>query len=176
MATASQTSITPRARAGVHSDPERGHRLRLQFAWVVSISLVLWLAVYGFPYYWLDLAGRADSPLHAALRPSGTIGLRLGMLATVLFVGLFLYPVRKRWPWLNRIGTTRHWLDFHVLLGIIAPLVVTFHSSFKLAGIAGIAYWIMIAVALSGFVGRYLYAHIPLSLNTAELSLNEMES
>jgi hypothetical protein len=34
----------------------------------------------------------------------------------------------------------------------------------------------MMAVALSGFVGRYLYAQIPRSLNTAELSLQEMQS
>ena len=176
MATASQTSITANARAAGPSDPERWHRLRLRFAWLVSISFVLWLITYGFTYYRLDLAGRASSPHHAALRPSGTVGLRLGMLGAVLFLGLFLYPIRKRWPWLNRIGTTRHWLDFHVLLGIVAPLVVTFHSSFKLAGIAGVAYWIMIAVALSGFVGRYLYAQIPRSLNTAELSLNDMAS
>jgi hypothetical protein len=176
MATASQTSITTNVRAAGRSDPERWHRLRLRFAWLVSITLVLWLVIYGFAYYRLDLAGRASSPYHAALRPSGTVGLRLGMLGAVLFVGLFLYPIRKRWPWLNRIGTTRHWLDFHVLLGIVAPLVVTFHSSFKLAGIAGVAYWIMIAVALSGFIGRYLYAQIPRTLNTAELSLNDMES
>jgi hypothetical protein len=176
MATASQTSITTHARAAKRSNTERWHRLRLRFAWLVSISFVLWLVIYGFPYYRLDLAGRASSAYHAALRPSGAVGLRLGMLGAVLFLGLFLYPIRKRWPWLNRIGTTRHWLDFHVLLGIVAPLVVTFHSSFKLGGIAGAAYWIMIAVALSGFVGRYLYAQIPRSLNTAELSLKEMES
>jgi len=176
MATASETTITAGGQAARRPDPERWHRLRLRFAWLVSIGLVLWLAGYGFSYYRLDLAGRASSPYHAALRPSGTVGLRLGMLGAVLFLGLFLYPVRKRWPWLNRIGTTRHWLDFHVLLGIVAPVVVTFHSSFKLAGIAGVAYWIMIAVAVSGFVGRYLYAQIPRSLNTAELSLKDMET
>ena len=142
----------------------------------MSITFLVWLGVYGFPYYKLDLAERAGSPYHALLRPSGTIGIRLGILGTVLFIGLFLYPIRKRWAWLSRIGTTRHWLDFHVLLGIVAPLVVTFHASFKLRGLVGAAYWIMIAVALSGFVGRYLYAQIPRTINTAELSRKEMES
>jgi hypothetical protein len=34
----------------------------------------------------------------------------------------------------------------------------------------------MIAVALSGFIGRYLYAQIPRSLNMAQLSFGELES
>ena len=158
------------------ADAASWHRARIRSAWLVSIAFVFGLVVYGFPYYKLDLARRANSPYHALLRPSGTIGIRLGILATLLFIGLFLYPIRKRWPWLGAIGQTRHWLDFHVLLGIIAPVVVTLHASFKLRGLVGVAYWIMIAVALSGLVGRYLYAQIPRTLSTAELSRKELES
>ncbi len=83
------------------------------------------------------------------------------MPASVCFCVLFLYPIRKHWPWLGRMGKTKNWLDFHVLWGITAPIVITLHSSFKLSGLAGLAYWIMMAVALSGFAGRYLYAQIP---------------
>jgi hypothetical protein len=36
------------------------------------------------------------------------------------------------------------------------------------------AFWIMLLVAISGFVGRYLYAQIPRSINAAELSLREL--
>ena len=43
-------------------------------------------------------------------------------------------------------------------------------------GLAGIAYWIMIAVMLSGLVGRYLYSQIPRRINAAELSLQEMQA
>jgi hypothetical protein len=78
--------------------------------------------------------------------------------------------------WLASIGKTRHWLDFHVLVGISAPIVITYHAAFKLAGVAGIAYWIMIAVAVSGFAGRYIYAQIPRSLNTAQLSFGELQT
>jgi hypothetical protein len=62
-----------------------------------------------------------------------------------------------------------------VLLGLTAPLVIAFHASFKFRGIAGMAFWIMAAVALSGVVGRYLYAQIPRSLSTAELSMKESQ-
>jgi hypothetical protein len=133
------------------------------------------LLVYGLAYYWSSPEQRALSPKHAYLKPSGFIGLRMGMFGFLLFLLIFLYPLRKKWAWLGRQGSSKRWLDFHVLLGLLAPVVITFHSSFKFSGIAGVAYWIMIIVALSGVVGRYIYAQIPRSLNSAELSLQEAQ-
>ncbi|MBI1787325.1 MAG: hypothetical protein HYR60_07215 [Acidobacteria bacterium] len=156
-------------------DPERGHRLRLVLAWIAVGGLIAFLAVYGFSYYRLDLPSRAYSSMHPLLRPSGVIGVRLGILGLIMFLLLYLYPLRKHWEWLAQFGQTKHWLDFHVLLGITAPLVITLHSSFKLNGLAGVAYWIMVLVALSGFIGRYLYAQIPRRISTVEMSSKEME-
>jgi len=153
-----------------------GYKIRITLAILAAVGFVLWLAIFGIDYYRLDLAERVESPLHAVLRPSGTIGLRLGMLGVVLFLLLFLYPLRKRWRWLASIGKTKHWLDFHSLIGITAPIIITFHASFKFSGLAGIAYWIMIAVALSGFIGRYLYTLIPRSLHATELTAGELDS
>jgi hypothetical protein len=64
-------------------------------------------------------------------------------------------------------------MDFHVLLGVFAPFVIAFHGSFKFRGFAGMAFWIMTAVAVSGVVGRYLYGQIPRRVTAAELSLSE---
>jgi len=54
-------------------------------------------------------------------------------------------------------------------------VLITFHSSFKLRGVAGYAYWSMIAVVLSGIVGRYLYGRIPRKLGAVEMSVDEAE-
>ena len=67
-------------------------------------------------------------------------------------------------------------MDFHVIAGITAPILIAYHASFKFQGIAGVAFWIMLAVAVSGVIGRYLYAQIPRSLSAAELSLAELET
>jgi hypothetical protein len=109
------------------------------------------------------------------LRPSGTVGVDLGMIGVLMFFIIFLYPLRKRWGWLGRQGNSRHWLDFHVVLGTAAPIVIALHSSFKFGGIAGMAFWLMTAVTLSGFIGRYLYSQIPRSLNAAELTIKEIQ-
>jgi hypothetical protein len=158
----------------VRVDLEKGHRTRLLLAWMLALALVLVIAGYGWDYYTLGSDDRPFSPKHAALRPSGSIGIKLGMLGVFLFFLIYLYPLRKKWGWLARQGNSRHWLDFHVVLGTLAPIVIAFHSSFKFGNIAGMAFWSMLAVTLSGFIGRYLYAQVPRNLNAAELSMKEM--
>jgi hypothetical protein len=156
-------------------DPERGHRTRLFLAWMLALAVVLIIGGYGYDYYTLSAALRPFSPKHELLRPSGTIGIRLGMLGVLLFFLIYLYPLRKKWGWLGKQGNSRHWLDFHVVLGTTAPIIIAFHSSFKFGNIAGMAFWSMLMVTLSGFVGRYLYSQIPRSLNAAELSRKEIQ-
>ncbi len=158
------------------ADPERRHRLRLRLGYLGAVCLIIALTVYGFDYYLLSLAHRPFSPKHVLLKPSGPVGLLLGTFGTLLFLLIFLYALRKRWPWLRRQGSPRHWLDFHVLMGLTAPFVIAFHASFKFRGIAGMAFWIMSAVAVSGVIGRYLYGQIPRSLTAAELSLQELHA
>ena len=164
----------PRTATSV-PDPHRMHHLRLKMAYLLAIAGTLALLVYGSSYYWSSAGQRALSSRHAYLKPSGSIGLRLGMFGVLLFLFIYLYPIRKKWAWLGRQGNSKRWLDIHVLLGLLAPVVITFHSAFKFSGIAGVAYWIMIVVLLSGVVGRYIYAQIPRNLNSAELSLREAQ-
>ena len=165
----------PSLVASAQSNAERGHMARVRATAISSLLFLIGLAVYGVNYYTLPLEDRPYSPKHELLRPSGLIGINLGILGTTLFVIIFLYALRKVVPWLGRIGTAKHWMDFHVIAGVTAPFVIAFHASFKFRGIAGIAFWIMVAVALSGVIGRYLYNKIPRSVTAAELSLGELQ-
>src|SRR6476646_2727596 len=156
-------------------DTERGHRLRLRALYILAFATNLAIFFYGFDYYKLSALDRPFSPKHHMLRPSGPIGLYLGFIGVALFVGIFLYPIRKHWAWLAQFGKTRHWLDIHVLMGLTAPFIIAFHSTLKFRGIAGMAFWIMFAVSASGVVGRYLYAQIPRRVTTVELSMKELQ-
>ena len=172
-------NATATARIAQHtsvvSDAERRHRVRLHALYVVAIVTNLAIFFYGFDYYKLSAIDRPFSPKHHMLRPSGPIGLYLGFVGVALFVGIFLYPLRKHWTWLGTKGSTRHWLDIHILMGLTAPFIIAFHSTLKFRGIAGMAFWIMFAVSASGIVGRYLYAQIPRKVTTAELSMREVQ-
>jgi hypothetical protein len=174
MSTATVPTPIPTAVAAA-SDPEAGHKLRLLIGYIIAVALIVGIAAYGVDYY---TAGPHDRPFmakHALLKPSGRIGIKLGMLGVGMFLVIFLYPLRKRWSWLGRQGMSRHWLDFHVLLGLSAPFVIALHSSFKFHGFAGIAFWIMLGVSISGIVGRYLYSQIPHRVNAAEFSRKELQ-
>ena len=170
-----QAQLTLRPVVVAREDHERGHRIRLFLAWLLALAVVLVIAGYGLDYYTLSATQRPYSPKHELLRPSGTIGIKLGMLGVFLFFLIYLYPLRMRWGWLGKQGNSRHWLDFHVVLGTTAPLIIAFHSSFKFGNIAGMAFWSMMAVTISGFVGRYLYSQVPRSLNAAQLTRKELQ-
>lgn len=178
MTVESQTRIAASSpiRVKVKLKGEFGHQLLLRLAWLALVVTLVAVLRYGYPFYVLAVVDRAGSAYDPVLRPSGSIGLKLGIAGLAMFVLLFLYPIRKRWIWLSRRGNTRHWLNFHVFLGIAAPAMITLHSSFKLRGIAGMAYWIMMAVSASGFIGRFLYGQIPRSVHATDLSLREIEA
>ncbi len=172
---AANATATARIAAVPVPDEDRGHRIRLYSLYVLAIATNLAIFIYGFDYYKLSSIDRPFSPKHHMLRPSGPIGLYLGFMGVALFIGIFLYPIRKHWAWLGQKGKTRHWLDIHVLMGLTAPFIIAFHSTLKFRGIAGMAFWIMFAVSASGVVGRYLYAQIPRKVTTAELSMKELQ-
>jgi hypothetical protein len=175
MSTATAPAPVPAAIAAGVQNADAGHKLRVLIGYLIAIALIVGILAYGFDYY---LAGPNDRPFmakHALLRPSGRIGVKLGMLGFGMFLVIFLYPLRKHWAWLGRQGISRHWLDYHVLLGISAPFVIALHASFKFHGFAGIAFWIMVAVSTSGVIGRYLYGQIPRRVNAAEYSRKELQ-
>src|SRR5580693_6835397 len=171
----SQSATTVQTVVLGANSAEKNHRRLVAAGWLASLLFVAGFALYGLDYYALGSGERPFSPKHDLLRPSGPIGVNLGVFGVLLFFLIYLYPLRKKWAWLGRQGNARHWLDFHVILGTLAPLVIALHSSFKFGGIAGMAFWIMTAVTLSGFIGRYLYAKIPRSLNAAELTIKEIQ-
>lgn len=89
------------------------------------------------------------------------LGYGLGVAAAG-FMGLLLaYPVRKRWRALHRWGVVRHWFIAHIVFGGVGPLCALFHANFRV-GSANSAFVLSatVLVALSGFVGAFLYTRI----------------
>lgn len=161
------TATTAASTAG------KKHQRLVMLVSTIAIGAIVGLLFYGADYYQLGQADRAFSPKHHLLRPSGIVGINLGLLGVLMLCGIFLYPLRKRWGWLQKQGNSKHWLDHHVVLGVAAPVCIAFHASFKFRGLAGMAFWVMVAVSLSGLIGRYLYAQIQLQVAAAEASLVE---
>jgi hypothetical protein len=51
---------------------------------------------------------------------------------------------------------------------------VLFHTSFKFGGLVAVSFWSMVAVFVSGIIGRFIYILIPRTIEGRELSLNEV--
>lgn len=140
-----------------------------------AVAAAIVIGLGGWSYYLAPRDVRAYTEVHRMLRPSGAVGAPLGIAGLFLMVVMHLYTVRKRFPALAWMGPLPFWLEFHIFCGIVGPFLITLHTSLKFNGIVSVAYWSMLVVVASGFVGRYLYVHIPRSLRGRELSREELD-
>ena len=141
---------------------------------IAAVSVWVLAGAGGWEYYTTPMRVRGYAPPHRVLKPSGTLAHPLGVAGLLMMAVPVLYAARKRWAPLARLGSMRGWLEFHIFCGIVGPVLVTFHTSFKFNGIISVAYWSMMAVMASGFVGRYLFVRIPKSIRGAELTRDEI--
>lgn len=141
---------------------------------IVFITFFL-LVNYGLSYYQLSLADRVYDSNHSSLKPSGAIGHGLGIVGSLLMIiGVSTYMARKRYRFMSRLGQLKHWLEFHIFLCTLGPILVLFHTAFKFGGLVAVSFWSMVAVFLSGVIGRFIYIQIPRTIEGRELSLNEV--
>lgn len=100
----------------------------------------------------------------------------LGWTGSGMMVVMMLYSVRKRFSIFNSLGSLRHWLSAHMFLGIVGPVLVTFHTTLKFGGIIATSFWCMILTMVFGILGRYIYIQIPRTLAGAELEEGEIDN
>lgn len=151
------------------------HRLFLAvMVAVVFITLII-LIYLGMSYYNTGIEERVFHTDHDMLKPSGTVGHGLGIIGTLLIiVGVSSYMARKRYRVLLRLGILKHWLEFHIFLCTLGPLLILFHTAYKFGGLVAISFWSMVAVFVSGIIGRFIYLQIPRSIDGMALTLNEV--
>ena len=131
---------------------------------MLSVLLISIVSIYGF------LAFR-----QTGYAPGSTTGYRLGLYGALMMLALLLYPLRKHVPWLRGFGRLSEWLQFHMILGICGPLLILFHSGFRIQSVnASVAMWSMVTVASSGVIGRFIYGRIHSRLNGQKLAAEEL--
>jgi len=152
------------------------HKLYIGVLSLIVLLALAALTYYGMQYYNTSLEERFYHADHDMLKPSGALGHGLGILGSLLMIiGVSSYMARKRFRWMLRMGKLEHWLEFHIFLCTLGPIMVLFHTAFKFGGIVAISFWSMVAVFLSGIIGRFIYLQIPRSIEGRELNLNEVK-
>nr|NQU92024.1 hypothetical protein [Bacteroidota bacterium] len=151
------------------------HKLFIIVLSLIVILILIALIYNGFSYYQTILEERFFHGDHKLLKPSGILGHGLGIFGSLfMIIGVFSYMARKRYRFLSRMGLLKHWLEFHIFLCTLGPILILFHTSFKFGGLVAISFWSMVAVFLSGIIGRFIYLQIPRTIEGRELSLNEV--
>ena len=143
---------------------------------IVFITFIT-LTYKGISYYRTSIEERFYHPDNNLLKPSGILGHGLGIVGSLLIIiGVASYMARKRYRFLLRLGILKHWLEFHIFLCTLGPILVLFHTAYKFGGLVAISFWSMVAVFLSGIVGRFIYLQIPHTIEGQELSLHDIRA
>ena len=139
------------------------HQLRWPIIWTVVVSLLL---VWG-----------AHAHLERYITPQRGIGYWLGITGGSLMLLLLLYSARKRVAWLRWMGGLPAWFEFHMVLGVVGPVLILFHSNFRLGATnSNVALICMLIVAGSGVVGRYIYTRLHARLDGKEDTLEQLKA
>ena len=114
-------------------------------------------------------------PALAAMNVSYLAGTQLaltcGYLGTALMVLSMAYLVQRRLGWFWRTATNQFWLDVHLMTGVVGPLFIALHSALRLTTWVSIPFWSMVAVVVSGVIGRYLYTLVPSLTSKHDLAI-----
>jgi thioredoxin reductase/NAD-dependent dihydropyrimidine dehydrogenase PreA subunit len=158
-------TVSSTSRVLTDENTEERQRIRLGTALaVLGLVILAGLWFTGRNYYWLPPAARVYSPLHKALKPGGVWGHGIGVVATVVMLSNFLLPLRKHWRRLKGRKPIRHWLTFHVFVGVMSPLVILFHAAFGSNNmVATLCYSSLVCVVGTGLVGRFLFGLVPIA-------------
>jgi hypothetical protein len=145
----------------------------LIFVVILTVSILTYI---GYNYYGTSLEERYFHPENQSLKASGIIGHGLGIIGSLMIIfAVFSYMARKRIKRFGRVGILKYWLEMHIFLCTLGPVLILFHTTFKFGGIVAVSFWSMVAVVLSGVIGRFIYIQIPRSIEGRELSLLELD-
>lgn len=151
------------------------HRLYIGLFFLIGISVTVLLAINGYSYYSTSIEERFFHQSHSALKPSGAWGHGFGIIGSLMMIlGVSIYMIRKRSRRFYNLGYLKHWLELHIFLCTVGPILVLYHTAFKFGGIVSVSFWSMVLVVLSGVVGRFIYIQIPRTIQGQEIDISEL--
>ncbi len=112
-------------------------------------------------------------------------GYNLGLAGGLMMLALLLYPLRKRVKFFAKMGALPVWFKWHMVLGILGPLTIIFHSTYHVyipwihptgSPNAAVAMFCMLLVSGSGTFGRFFYTKIHHGLYGRQATVNELQA
>lgn len=141
-------------------------RERIIVTGLVVLMLTLWL---GFLLH--------SSPRFAGSLVGGLLGVAGAVLMLLPLVYLIVKRIRPLKKVVNAHVSMRTLLTWHIYAGIVGPILALLHTGHKFESALGIALTAMLlAVVVSGFVGRYLMGQFSREIKTKKAMLGTLEA
>jgi Fe-S-cluster-containing hydrogenase component 2 len=148
------------------------------FAFLIALGEAL-LRVYAPAQSYLfhqvsHLSDYEDAPIEQILervvfRPGDQLSTYCGLIGTGLMIIAAIYPIFRRVKLFRWMASNTMWFDFHLMAGTVGPMFIALHSVLQLDSWVSSAFWSMVIVVASGFLGRYLYTQVPELASGVEL-------
>jgi len=152
------TPATPNSKSRKVSPARRSRSALYGYSFLVTALIAGWLL--------------SDVKL---VDPNDGLGYWLGITGGSLMLFLLLYPAGKKSTILRRLGVVKHWFRIHMIFGLVGPLLILYHCNFSVDAInSTVALYSMIAVAVSGIIGRYFYTRIHRGLYGKRANIEEL--
>lgn len=111
------------------------------------------------------------------INPEEGFGYWLGIIGGSLMLFLLLYPAGKKSSLLRRMGLVKHWFRIHMIFGLVGPLLILYHCNFTASAInSTVALYSMLAVTISGVIGRYFYTRIHRGLYGKRANIEDLRT
>ena len=145
--------------------------------WLIFIGIVAVITVLGYFVVYPQTYYTPGEELF-------DFGYNLGLAGGLMMLLLLLYPLRKRWKFLENFGFLPTWFKWHMVLGILGPLAIVFHSTYHVyipylhptgSINAAIAMYCMLLVSGSGTFGRFFYTKIHHGLYGRQATVSELK-
>jgi hypothetical protein len=133
--------------------------------------------LYGYLLLFVTICGGLLLRNEKLVNPQDGLGYWLGIVGGSLMLLLLLYPAGKRSTILQQLGLVKHWFRIHMIFGLVGPLLVLYHCNFSVSAMnSKVALYSMLAVSLSGLIGRYFYTRIHRGLYGKRAGIEELRS
>jgi hypothetical protein len=104
-------------------------------------------------------------------------GYWFGIVGGSLMLLLLLFPMRKRFHFMDKWLTVKFWFRVHMTFGVLGPVLVMMHSSFHIGSLNGqVALYSMLLVAVSGLIGRYFYSRVHYGLYGKKATFSSLQT
>jgi putative YpdA family bacillithiol system oxidoreductase len=111
-----------------------------------------------------------------AFWPGRGLGFSMGVVGLALMAITALYPLHSRNGVGRGYGRTKFWLMCHIAAGLLGPYFVLLHTRLKLDRWPSLAFWAMVAVVFSGWLGKVMAVWIRKASSIASLHSDELGS